>query len=90
MKKIWTYISVLLAGVLAGVMIAVKWLNESGVTVNVAKIKSKRSSGDMNVTVPIEVESPEKGRKPTKSSGFQQIRNRRKTKKDDKAILKKK
>ena len=90
MKKIWAYVSAALAGMLAGVIIAVKWLNESGVTVNVKRIKNKKVSGSSDTTIPITVDNAEKRTRTRDMSRFQQYKNRRKAKKDAKAIRKRK
>ena len=85
MKKVWTYISAALAGMIAGIIIAVKWLNEPGTVVTVKKIKNKRSSGDMSVVVPIKVESPKYARKQAKEAKKQARLEERNEKKKLKA-----
>lgn len=64
MKKIWSYISVLLLGIIGGIFIGVKYLAEK-VTVNVRKVKSKNVSGTNDVTIPIDIDNPKKRLKRT-------------------------
>jgi hypothetical protein len=62
MKKIWTYISVFLTGIIGG-LVAMYYMMGDQVTVKVRKIKNKKTSGDNQVIVPIEVENTKKRRK---------------------------
>ncbi len=63
MKKIWSYIAIFFIGVSAGLIAMYKLAGET-VKVEVRKIKNKRTSGNTTTTVPINVESSRKGRKP--------------------------
>lgn len=58
MKKIWSYIAIFLAGFSTMAIIALKWFNGDDYTVEVKKIKSKKSGGD--VITPIKMETSQK------------------------------
>jgi hypothetical protein len=61
MKNIWKYISIFLAGFSTMAIIALKWFNGDDYSLEIKKIKSRKSSGD--IITPIEIEMPENGRK---------------------------
>ncbi len=58
MKKIWTYISIFLTGIIAGLITMYKLMGDQ-VTVNVKRIKNKKV-GESDISIPINVESPRK------------------------------
>jgi len=66
MKKIWPYITMFLAGFSTMAIIALKWFAGDDYSLEIKKIKSKKSSG--NVITPIEVEVPETGKKKPKKN----------------------
>ena len=52
MKNIWKYVSAILAGVIAGIVIAVKFLQVDKVVYQISKLKLKRSpGGQINATL---------------------------------------
>lgn len=55
MKTFWSYISAILAGVIIGIVIAIKWLSKGAIEINVDKIKNKRTSGTTSTIIPISV-----------------------------------
>jgi len=63
MKKFWSYLSVFLTGALTMAIIAAKWIAGDDYSVEVKKIKNKRTSGDNTVTTPVVVNPKEKRRK---------------------------
>lgn len=67
MKKLWSYVSAILFGIILGIVLAVKWLTNGEIEINIDKIKNKRTAGDNSVTVPITVEKP--GKRKKKSRG---------------------
>lgn len=86
MKKVWTYISIFLTGVIGGLIAMYKLMGDQ-VTVNVGRIKNK-NVGESDISIPINVESPKNQRIQPKYSRLQQLRNRRKAKKEAKRIRK--
>ena len=68
MKKVWPYITAILAGMVLGIIIAVKWLTGQDITVEVKKIKNKKTSGDNTVTVPVNIETRKEKRKRRKAN----------------------
>lgn len=63
MKKIWSYLAVFLAGFSTMAIIALKWFNGDDYSVEVKKIKNKKTSGDNEVTIPIQIDSSKMTRK---------------------------
>ena len=61
MKKLWSYIAVFFMGISTMAIIALKYFSGDDYSLEIKKIKSKKSSG--SVSVPIEVEKPKNGRK---------------------------
>ena len=59
MKKIWVYISTFLTGVIAG-LVAMYYMMGDQISIEVRKIKNKKTSGANSVTIPIEVKKREK------------------------------
>ena len=66
MKNIWSYVSAILMGTILGIVIGVKWLAGQDISIEVKKIKNKRTSGTTTTNVPIEVEVPKRKRKKRK------------------------
>ena len=60
MKKLWSYIALFFVGLSAGIVIAVKWLNEAGTEITIKKIKSKRNKGQSDINIPLNVKSAKK------------------------------
>ena len=60
MSKVWSYISAILMGIILGIVIGVKWLAGQDISVEIKKIKNKRTSGTNTTNMPIEVKVPKK------------------------------
>ena len=75
MKKIWSYIAIFLAGFGTMAIIALKWFNGDDYSLDIKKIKSKKSSGDQSV--PIQVEVSQTGRKRGKDKPIRAGKQRR-------------
>ena len=56
MQKLWSYISFVLVGFIAG-MTAMYYMAGDQVEVVVRKIKNKKTSGDNSVIIPIDIDS---------------------------------
>ena len=70
MKKAWVYISTFLLGVIAGIVTMYKLMGDR-IEVNVRRIKSKGVSGTSSVTIPINIDKPEKRSKMRKAKRSQ-------------------
>lgn len=83
MKKAWPYISAALAGMVLGIIIAVKWLVQQGdkISVEIKKLKNKRVSGEGgNITIPVNVEAENGPKNDRKLDRLQRRVERRKEK----------
>ena len=80
MKKIWSYLAVFFMGVSTMAIVALKWFNGDDYSLDIKKIKSKKSAGD--VITPIEIEVSQNGRKRAKKKPKQSRKERRLTRKD--------
>jgi len=58
MAKIWSYISAFLAGIIAGIVVFVKYLDGAEVqtTIQIKKLKSKNNKGGGNIIPNIDLE----------------------------------
>lgn len=83
MKKIWSYIAIFLAGFGTMAIIALKWFNGDDYSLDIKKIKSKRSTGD--IITPIEVEVSKTGRKRGKDKPIRAGKQKRLDRKRNKA-----
>lgn len=63
MDKIWKYLSAFLTGALLMAIIAMKWIAGDDYSVEIKKIKNKRSSGDNVITTPIIIKPKKESRK---------------------------
>lgn len=59
--KIWNYIASFFIGFATMAIITLKWFNGDDYSIEIKKLKNKKSSGD--ISVPVNVESPETSRK---------------------------
>lgn len=63
MKKVWTYISSVLFGIVIGICIGAKWISGDRINIDIDKIKSKRNAGTVKIDVPVEVNKRKRGKK---------------------------
>ena len=84
MKKAWGYIALFFAGVAAGIVVGVKIMGDQ-ISITVKKIKQKRTSGESDISIPINLDNANLGiqtkRGDRKQSRIEK-RNDRKLKKD--------
>ena len=66
MKKIWSYLTFFFLGGLIFAALAIKYLTGNTVEINIYKIKNKRVRGNIDTSVPIVIETPEKRKKKRK------------------------
>ena len=60
MKKIWSYLAVGFFFMSVGIIIGAKWIAGQDIHVEIKKIKNKRVSGRSDISIPVEVKTPEK------------------------------
>lgn len=63
MNKLWSYISAVLGGIILGIIIGVKFLAGEDISVEVKKIKNKKTVGDTTIPIDIETKRRRKSRK---------------------------
>ena len=61
MRKIWSYLAVGFAFFSAGIVAGVKLMGDQ-VEINIRKVKNKRVSGEVNTTIPINLDSAKTAR----------------------------
>ena len=66
MKKIWSYLTFFFLGGLIFGALAIKYLTGNTVEINIDKIKNKRVRGNVDTSVPIVIEKPEKRKRKRK------------------------
>lgn len=80
MKKIWSYVSLFLTGIIAGLIVMYKLTGEQ-IKVTVKKVKNKKNSGTITTTIPISVTNAERWRKKAlKEERKSKRKNKRKNK----------
>lgn len=57
MSKVWSYVAAVLGGALTMAIIGWKWLAGDDYTMEVKKIKNKRTSGTTTTTVPMHMDT---------------------------------
>lgn len=86
--KIWPMISAFLAGALLVAIIFAKWIAGDDYSMEVAKIKNKRTSGTTTTTIPMQMNVSKKKEKLTKEQKKLNREKRKKLKKDQRKAKK--
>ena len=77
MKKLWSYLAVGFAFMSLGIIIGAKYLGGADYSIEIAKIKNKRTTGTNSVVIPIEFKTSEKPPKKSKAERKSKRKERR-------------